>query len=405
MDRRTALTSAGAAIAALSSATTDQAHAAIINPAINPNGVRAPALPAGTLAPRGRFGRMERLPTADLESRQDFLQTFRTWANRDLSRAASTRADALVKENGLTIDSILSVPQALSLLQDDPLMQTSTRAWLSCQQLAWTSLREEFEGNSEKYLAEMQNFDHRGPGTLELNPNLKLPDYTRHEIHIQPGGYVGGAFAGHLYHYGTNGFYTGRNTQDEMHISAAQRLPIPADGKILRILDLGTGIGQLAMALKERFPNAEVWGLDAGGPMVRYAHLRAVERGLDVNFVQRLAEDTRFPDGFFDLVTSYIMMHEVSPEGTRALVKEAFRITRPGGIFYPIDFKLTNAARRTPYGLYRLWWDHRWNNEVWSLEFRKTGLPDLIRAAGFTLNETTPIALEGFGVLNASRPV
>ncbi len=401
MDRRT-LIGTGTAIAALAAATDIDAAA---KPGIPAGNGTKPALPAGTLAPRGRFDRLERLPTLALESRQDFLLSFRAFANRDLTRAASARADAILAEKGVPKDADLPLPQALAMLQDDPLLQTSTRAWISCQQLSWNGLLEEFEGNADRYLAEMEAVDRRGPGTLELNPDLKLPDYTRHEIHIQPGGYVGSEFAGHLYHYGTNGFYSGRNSNDELHIGAAQKLPIPNDGRVRRILDLGTGVGQLAMALKERFPEAEVWGLDAGGPMVRYAHLRAVERNLDINFVQRLAEDTRFPDDHFDLVTSYIMMHEVSPEGTSALIREAYRITRPGGVFYPIDFRLTNAVRRNAAGLYRLWWDHRWNNEVWSLKFRQNGTPQQIRDVGFELNETGPVALAGFGVLNATKPL
>ncbi len=408
MDRRMALTTAGAALAAIGTVANEQISAAPAQPAQRPasgaKGVRAPVLPESTLAPRGRFGRMERLPTLDLESRQDFLQSFRAWANRDLSRAAAARADAIVARHGYSPEADIPLPRALEMLQNDPLLQTSTRAWLSCQQLAWNGLREEFEGNADRYLAEMEAVDRRGPGSLELDPDIELPDYVRHEIHIQPGGYVGHPFAGHLYHYGTNGFYSGRNTQDELHVSAAQRMPLPADGKVRRILDLGTGIGQLAMALKERFPDAEVWGIDVGAPMVRYAHLRAVERDLDVHFAQRLAEDTKFPDGYFDLVVSYIMFHEVSPAGAQAIVNEAYRITRPGGVFYPIDFRLTNAPRRSAYGLYRLWWDHRWNNEVWTLKFRSAGLPDLIRAAGFSLNETEPVVLENFGVLNATKP-
>jgi SAM-dependent methyltransferase len=403
-----ALTTAGAALAAIGTVANEQISAAPAQPAQRPasgaKGVRAPVLPEGTLAPRGRFGRMERLPTLDLESRQDFLQSFRAWANRDLSRAAAARADAIVARHGYSPEADIPLPRALEMLQNDPLLQTSTRAWLSCQQLAWNGLREEFEGNADRYLAEMEAVDRRGPGSLELDPDIELPDYVRHEIHIQPGGYVGHPFAGHLYHYGTNGFYSGRNTQDELHVSAAQRMPLPADGKVRRILDLGTGIGQLAMALKERFPDAEVWGIDVGAPMVRYAHLRAVERDLDVHFAQRPAEDTKFPDGYFDLVVSYIMFHEVSPAGAQAIVNEAYRITRPGGVFYPIDFRLTNAPRRSAYGLYRLWWDHRWNNEVWTLKFRSAGLPDLIRAAGFSLNETEPVVLENFGVLNATKP-
>ena len=364
----------------------------------------APKNVPGTLAPRGRSGRMERLPEVDLESRMDFLMSFRTFANSQLGQAASQRADRILASKGFSPAADLPLQEAIALLEDDPVVGVSTRSWLSVQQLSWDNLKREFEANADAYLSEMEAVDNRGPGTLELNPDLDIPDYTRHEIHIQPGGYVGNDFAGHMYHYGTNGFYTGRNTQDELHLTAAHGLPIPADGKIKRILDFGTGIGQLAMALKERFPDAEVWGLDVGGPMVRYAHLRAVERGLDVNFAQRLAEDTGFPDNYFDLVTSYIMLHEVSPQGTKNIVNEAFRVTRPGGVFYPIDFDLTRNSSLTAYRKYRRWWDHRWNNEVWALKYRTNGLPDIIRSAGFDLNQEGPVALPRFGVLHATKP-
>jgi 2-polyprenyl-3-methyl-5-hydroxy-6-metoxy-1,4-benzoquinol methylase len=396
IDRRTLVGVGAAVTTAVSSFFTGrQAHAK----------AEAKVKPAGTLAPRGRFGRMERLATVDLESRQDFLMSFRTWANTELSRAANARSEAILASKGLKKDADMSQAEAVALLQDDPLIQTSTRAWLSCQQLSWNGLKEEFETNSDKYLSEMEAADKMGPGKLELHPEKKWPDYVKHEIHIQPGGYVGNEFAGHMYHYGTNGFYTGRNHNDELHVGAAARMPIPKDGKVKRILDVGTGIGQLAMALKERFPDAEVWGIDVGGPMIRYGHLRAVERGLDVNFRQALGEDTGFPDGYFDIVTSYIMFHEVDPEGTKAQVKEAWRLVRPGGVYYPLDFNLNNPPRRNAYGWYRGWWDHRWNDEVWTIKFRQNGLPNLIRQAGFDLNIQEPELLRNFGILNATKPV
>ena len=363
-----------------------------------------PANVPGTLAPRGRNGRMERLPEIDLESRMDFLRSVRTFANEVMSPAAGKRADDILAGKGISTDTELPMEESIALLQDDPVVSARTRTWTSVQQLTWKNIKAECENNADTYLSEMEAVDNRGPGTLELNPDLEMPDYTRHEIHIQPGGYVGNDFAGHMYDYGTNGFYTGRNDQDALHMTAAFGLPIPEDGKIRRILDIGTGIGQLALALKERFPDAEVWGIDVGGPMVRYGHLRAVERGMDVNFAQRLAEDTRFPDNHFDLVTSYIMFHEVSPQGTRDIVNEAYRITRPGGIFYPIDFNLKNPWPRTAYGQYRRWWDHRWNNEVWTIKYRTNGMQDIIRSAGFDLNEEGPVALPRFGVLNATKP-
>src|SRR5207244_8188425 len=129
------------------------------------------------------------------------------------------------------------------------------------------------------YLSEMEAADKSGPGSLELNKGLKLPEYTTHEIHIQPGGFVGDPFAGYLYRYGTDILYTGHNEQNETHNTIAASVPVPADNKVRRILDLGTSIGQYATALKDRFPDAEVWGLEVGAPMVRYAHMRAADLG------------------------------------------------------------------------------------------------------------------------------
>ena len=56
------------------------------------------------------------------------------------------------------------------------------------------------------------------------------------------------------------------------------------------------------------------------------------------NFAQRLAEDTGFPDGHFDIVASYILHHELPLHVSQQVMKEAYRISRPGGVFYPVDF-------------------------------------------------------------------
>ena len=97
-------------------------------------------------------------------------------------------------------------------------------------------------------------------------------------------------------------------------------------------------------------------------------------------------------------------MWNANEEGTRDVVQEAYRVTRPGGVFYPIDFDLTRSRSRTAYGAYRGWWDHRWNGEIWSPSFRTNGLPQIIRNTGFDLNQEGPVALPRFGILNARKP-
>jgi ubiquinone/menaquinone biosynthesis C-methylase UbiE len=164
-------------------------------------------------------------------------------------------------------------------------------------------------------------------------------------------------------------------------------MALPQSGDVNRILDMGTGWGPLATALKMRFPDAEIWGIDVGAPMVRWAHFRAVKLGLSVNYAQRLAEDTKFKDNTFDIVTSHIMHHEVTAEATKKIVAEAFRVLRPGGVFKPMDFvTVGNPDHKPPQSITAkaaMWQDHRYNNEVWTLQYRNSDLPGLMRAAGF----------------------
>jgi ubiquinone/menaquinone biosynthesis C-methylase UbiE len=152
----------------------------------------------------------------------------------------------------------------------------------------------------------------------------------------------------------------------------------------------------MTCAMKERFPDAEVWGVDIGGPMVRYAHMRANMIGVGANFAQRLAEETKFPDGYFDMVTSYIMHHELPADKTRAVIEEARRVTRAGGVYYPLDFNsggLQSPARQ----MFSRWYDHRWNHEVWSLEYHSLDFSAEIAQRGFKQDTTTKPALPGFG--------
>ncbi|MEQ8733381.1 MAG: class I SAM-dependent methyltransferase [Rhodospirillaceae bacterium] len=337
---------------------------------------------------RGAIGRHRRLPELDLESRDDFLTGFRTWTARETFPVANVRVDEILKEKGIDSEEDLSFKEVAELVDGDPIVGMSARTWLSCHKMTWQNFYDECHNNADTYFDELEAADNIGPGKLELNPDLDIPDYCKHEVHIMPGGYVGDPFGGYIFHYGSNNFYRGTNYQDAVHEKYAKQVPVPEDGKVRRILDLGCTIGQHAVALKERFPDAEVWGVDVGGPMVRYAHKRAVDLGIEVNFRQRPAEDTKFPDGYFDIVTSYILHHEAAEEGTRAILKEAYRVLRPGGIYYPNDINTSTPAPKLSAGMkVQLWWHTRWNHEAWALDYIDMDYTGAMRDAGFEIQD------------------
>ncbi|MFL2770032.1 MAG: class I SAM-dependent methyltransferase [Rhodospirillaceae bacterium] len=362
--------------------------------------------PEGDIAPRGVKGRFERIPDLDLESQQDFVTGFRTFQQR-FRPIVKRRIDQILLDNDLDPKETLNMEQTVKLVEDDLLVQTSGRTWISNQQITWKTLQDYFHDHADEYFVEMEAADNDGPGTLELNPNLDIPKYIQHEIHLMPGGYVGDPFAGHVYHFGANSFTAGvpmlgNNEQDQIQTRMADRMPLPGDGQVKRILDMGCGYGRWSGALKERFPDAEVWGIDVGGPLVRFAHMRCRDLGVDVNFSQRLAEDTKFPDNHFDIVTSYIVNHEVPDEFNKQIIAEAYRVTRPGGYFYPLDFK-TRGSKGDAYSMYRRWWDHRWNCEPWSPDFVAFDFEGEIEKAGFTINRETRPVHRGYGARHSVK--
>jgi ubiquinone/menaquinone biosynthesis C-methylase UbiE len=358
--------------------------------------------PVVNIAPRGQVGRLKRMPKLDQESKLDFLVGMGIWTGSSLSKAAAARAATLAKTAGIDDNVRISVDAAKKLLGGDPVVGMRDVMWQSVHNYCNAITYDAFHENGEAYLAEMEAHDNIGPGSLKLDTALEVPEWARHEIHQQPGGYVGDPFAGHMYHADTNQFYGGKNDQDERHASYAAATPLPADGQVKRILDMGSGIGQLTVALKDRFLEAEVHGIDVAAPMLRYAHMRAVNLKSDVHFSQQLAEKTNFPDNHFDIVATYIMFHEMPGETTKQVLKEVARILRPGGVFFPLDFN--GQGFGTPYGVYASWFDHRWNSERWRFEFANVNMDEELRKLGFSVDDQSE-AKGIFGKIVATKTV
>lgn len=351
-----------------------------------------------------------RFPKLDHEGYQDFVKGFKTFQGKQrTSREGIIRLGEFLRSKGLaTGETDLDYEECFHIMMEDPSYAASIRLETSCQHLMWDRAQRTFHNDADKYLAAMEATDNSGPGTLELNPGMVLPEYTIYEIHAQPGGYVGDPFAGWIYHYAvTIAFYQGRNDFEAIHLSIAQSHPIPRDGKVLRILDVGCGTGESTTAIKERFPNAEVWGIEVGGPMVRYAHHRAVNMNLDINFAQRLAEDTKFPDEYFDIVTCYILMHEVDGDAGKKIASEMKRILRPGGVFNMVDGPSnghpTSRRPTSVRGKAGLWVTYRYYVEPWYLVFIRSNYQKVMAEAGFIMDLDGP-AVSGRPRVHGYKP-
>ena len=330
---------------------------------------------------RGFDGIYERMPTLDLESQLDFMLGLQTFALGDLQAAADARADAILLEHDVKPTADVPLGQALAWFGPDAVIAAQALTMTASQRYKLGRLDHEFRSASDRYLDELDEAQKARSDRIELHPDLAMPAYAQREIHNQPGGY-GNPFAGYIYRYGLSGLFSAEAFQDANQRRLALTAPVPADGRMDRILELGCALGQMATALKERFPNAEVWGADASASMLRYANKRAFDLGFDLHFKHTLGEDLDFPDDHFDLVSVYIMFHEVAPDATRAMIRHIARVLRPGGVFYPIDFYTKTAAPVDAKSRFAAWLSARWGHEDWREGYATVDLKAEMERAG-----------------------
>lgn len=97
---------------------------------------------------------------------------------------------------------------------------------------------------------------------------------------------------------------------DELQEATIEAIPFPPQ----RVLELGVGTGETTRRLLERYPDAQVTGLDAQPEMV----FKARELGIEVRLARM--EDP-LPDGPWDLVLSVLSVHHLDDPQKRDLFR------------------------------------------------------------------------------------
>ena len=317
----------------------------------------------------------------DDRARQDFAFTLRNRVTSDWMPSSRTVFDkrasaAFVRATGSAPESPRDIRAAMDA---DSWYRFYLSARRTSQELIW-----------ESTIPSVARALPQGGEGADLDASVLPPRYmSAIDIHCMPGGYaadrgVGDMAAGAVYDRGVYLYMSGlmgpRNDAVGALTVAYLKRHFP-EFTPARILDMGCGVGHATLPYCDGFPHAEVHGCDVAPALIRYADERARSWGKAATFHQRDAEATGFPDGYFDLVTSHIVLHETSTSALSRILAESRRLLAPGGMAVHVDQPRFDGA--DAWGTFLQENETYYNNEPFWRKYRTIDLHAAAVSAGF----------------------
>ena len=171
------------------------------------------------------------------------------------------------------------------------------------------------------------------------------PDYYVQNFHHQTDGYFS-KISADMYDLQVEVLFNGTAAPMRRRILAPLKqhlsaMPIDAGNtpQPLKVLDIACGTGNSLELINQAMPEASLYGVDLSPAYIRKAteNLADSKGTIPVQLVQANGEELPFVDEFFEATTSTFLFHELPAEARQNVINEAYRVTKPGGVFVICD--------------------------------------------------------------------
>ena len=165
------------------------------------------------------------------------------------------------------------------------------------------------------------------------------PAYYLQNFHYQTDGYLSDMSA-NLYDLQVEILFNGSADAMRRRILAPLKegLDKNTPDRQIKLLDVACGTGRTLRFLRATLPKASLYGVDLSTAYLRKANQLLSEiPGELPQLAQANGEELPYLDDYFHGVTSVFLFHELPPGARQEVINEAFRVTKPGGIFIICD--------------------------------------------------------------------
>jgi SAM-dependent methyltransferase len=279
---------------------------------------------------------------------------------------------------GWLIDRLLAVEplrQLMFLQARRLIIRTAER-----RGIAWRARREELRRQAEPLLA------------LSTDPAVATPAYYRARFHAYDAGNLcwaaaceaEQATASMALRVWPGEALAPEQAQERLRSAIFAAIEPSLTGPVRRALDIGCSVGVGTQALKRWLDAREgsdvaVEGLDLSPQMLAVARVRDPEGRIRA-WHHAAAEASGLPAAAFDLITLQFVCHELPADATRAVLAEAARLLRPGGVVALVDQDPDSAViRRLPAPIATL----LKSTEPYLEDYFGLDLPGALEQAGF----------------------